>query len=174
MLALVLVTVVLILFLVLLPLQEAVVEHKVQMVLLAVQVAVDKVLVHLEAQGLLGKDLLVVLDKHQGEVVVEVVVQAPLELLGLEHLQEMAALALAQPLLAQECFMLAAAAVVMAVVLEKLLVLVVLVGVEQVQLVRQLRNLQEQMVKQILAVVRVVVLITAQPQSLRLLAALAS
>jgi hypothetical protein len=173
-LALVLVTVVLILFLVLLPLQVAVVAHKVQTVLLAVQVAVDKVLVHLEAQGLLDKDLLVVLDKHQDEAVVAVVAQALLEFLGLEHLQEMAALVLAQPLLEQEFFTLVVAVVVMALVLEKLLVSVVQVEVVQVQLAHQLHNFQEQMVKQILAVVLAVVLITVQPQSLRHLEAQAS
>jgi hypothetical protein len=121
-LALVLVTVVLILYLVLLLLQVAVVAHRAQMGQQAALVAVDKVLVHLEAQGLLGKDLLVVLDKHQDEAVVAVVVPALLELLGLEHLREMVALELAQPLQAQEFFTLAVAVVVMALVLEKLLV----------------------------------------------------
>jgi hypothetical protein len=95
-LALVLAIVVLILFLVLLPLQEVVAVHTVQMVLLAVQVVEAKVLVHLEAQGLLDKDLLAVLDKHQDEAVVEAVGLALLELLVLERLLEMAELVFAQ------------------------------------------------------------------------------
>jgi hypothetical protein len=141
--------------------------------LLAVQVVEVKVLEHLVAQAHQVKALLVVLDKHQVEAVVEAGVQALLELLGLEHLQEMAALVLAQPLLEQEFFTLVVAVVVMALVLEKLLVSVVQVEVVQVQLAHQLHNFQEQMVKQILAVVLAVVLITVQQPLLRQLAALA-
>jgi hypothetical protein len=73
--------------------------------------------------------------------------------------------------MASVCFTLEVVEVGMVLVLEKLLVLVVQVAVLQVQLVRHLHNLQEQMGNQIQVVVLVVVLITHQQPLLRLLEA---